>query len=387
MQYLVLIVGFFIGLQGVAMLPLWLGVSIDAFQLSERVGGLLAMTQLGMSFLVSLFISTRIDRINKRISFLTGCALSIFGGIGSAIAAYVGSTELLFVCRGVGGGGEGLVIATICCLAAKSQNPVRAFASMNGGLAIIAACLFFLSPYLLESLGVIGIYVGMALTTTIGIFLALLIPKQSPEDNKSRVISRRSYQGGFSLHQWLSLLVFLLFTTISGGIWAFVERIGVSALSLDHSEIGKIIGIAISLMVIGPYLADTLSKRISWRAQFTWALLVYIGIALSFSIVDNVVIYAITTVMHTILSGYLGSVAPSFFAEYDQSGRVTSASPAFISLGNAFGPVLIAFSLTYFSDYTGIAWVSIPALTLCLIGFWYLTSLNAKRLKFLAEVF
>jgi len=357
---LALIVGTFVGMQGIVLLPVLIAASIDGFGLQEQTGGYLATVQLGVAAVSAFLISLRINRLSRRRLYVLGAGIACAGNVLSFIAILSKNVPLLFLSRVIEGSGEGLLIATVNAIAAATSRPLRSFALMNGGLALAASGAYLLSGRLLEQQGPRGLYAMMALFAAVA---ALCVPLLPAETVKVSTIEGRF---GFPVRAWYGQLAYTLFMLVTGGTWAFCFRLGVKDVGLSAAQVGRVISIAAALMIVGPYLANLLGKRFGWILPFTVAAFAYFMVAWSFASVTSTWAFALTCVSHTIVSSFAMTIGQALLAELDPSGRAPAASQAFNSLGNSLGPSLVAMALPYFQNYDAIAWLAAVVLSCAL---------------------
>jgi predicted MFS family arabinose efflux permease len=362
-----LVVGTFVGMQGIAMLPLLTGVSIDAFDLSERSGGYLGTVQLGIAAISAFLISVRIHRLNHRRLYLISAAMACIGNVLSVVAVQPRSVALLFAARALEGAGEGILIGTVNAVAAGSEKPIRSFSIMNAGFALLAAGMYLLAPRFIEAYGASGLYAMMGGLAAAAMLLGLGVSVRAVDAANA---SDRLQVSGFSQQGWYALIVYTLLMLVTNGTWAFVQRIGIGSAGLGTAQIGRIISVAAVLMITGPYLANLVGKRFGWVLPVVAASLAYMVVASAFATLDGEWGFAITVSCHAVVSSFAMTVMQSFLAELDATGRVVAASPAFMSLGNAVGPSAVAMALSYFRNYTGIACFAALMLSCSLLVFF-----------------
>lgn len=357
-----LILGFYVGMQGIAMMPFLIGLVVDRFAVSEATGGYMASIQLGASAFASLTVAPRLNRLNRRRLFLGGAIASCIVNLASAAILALDSLPMIFVLRGLDGIAQGIIIATVSAIAAGTTNPIRAFAFMNGGLAVTAGILFIFLPYVLQSWQLLGLFGLMALLAGASSTIAVSVPPYyagatTDPDAGSDMASSADHP--VRLTAWVVLLAFLFFTTVTGGVWAYVERIGVNAVGLDITKIGRIVSVAAFLMVAGPYLANYTARfRPGRTLVVTLSCAAYLGVAIGLSLTTVVWLYALCVVSHTVVSGFAVTFLSALFAELDPLGRIAAASPAFNTIGNAVGPAIAGATIPMFNGYAGIGLMS-----------------------------
>ena len=359
---LALVFGFYAGVQGIALLPFWMGIVIESFAVSERTAGGLATLQLGVLALASLLLSTAVHRVNRKRFIRFGIGLSIFGNILSICAFSTQSLTLLFFARAITGAGEGITVATISALAAGTSNPIRTFAYLNGSMAIIAGMVFLISPILVKYFAASGFFGVMLFAGLLAICLSRYISGQAP------IIQKTEVNWDFVPRAWLVLFLFGLFATVTGGVWAFAERVGTNSVDLTLQTVGIFMAIAAFAAPLGPVLANFIDTRFGRALPVACCVVLYMGVAFIFGNAVNKSMFLAGTIGHAVVAVFATTYLSAFFAYMDPSGRVAAASPAFNSVGNALGPTVMAFSLSYGTGYQALGWTAFILLSIVLLG-------------------
>ncbi len=370
-----LIAGVFVASQSVLLLPFWMGVTIDFFSFSEAQGGWVATLQLGAGSLATLAIAPFVHRVEKHKVFAFGFLLSILGNGVSITSIGLESTTLLFAGRLLSGVGEGSLMAIIGAAAAGTPKPIKTFAIMNSAVALVAAGIYFASPYLLTIMGASGVFAIMLVATCIGLPFVRYFAQGTSQTVQMAAVQPDSQTGGFSVSSLLALFIFGLLACVIGGTFAFSQRIGVNNIGLDMESIGMTLGVASILTVIGPLLASRLGNRMGIRVPVFLAIGAYGVVALSFSTAQVAWLFVAAVIGHAITAGFATTFLAGFLASWDSSGRVVAAAPAFGGFGNALGPSMMAAALPLMPGYQAIGLVAVMVLSLVGVSFFVLTHL------------
>ena len=357
-----LILGFYVGVQGIALLPFWMGIVVDNFAVNERTAGGLATLQLGILAVASLLLSVAVHRVNRKRFIQIGISLSVFGNILSIYAFSTQSLTLLFFARAITGAGEGITVATISALAAGTANPIRTFAYLNGSMAIIAGIVFLSSPILVEYFAASGFFGIMLFAGLLAVGYSRYITEQTT------IVQKTEVDWNLGLRSWLVLLLFGLFATVTGGVWAFAERIGTNSVDLTLQTIGIFIAIAAFTAPLGPVLANYIGTQYGRALPVTCSIVLYMGVAFAFGFAINKSMFLIGTIGHALVAVFATTYLSAFFAYLDPSGRVAAASPAFNSVGNALGPTVMAYALSFGTGYQALGWTAVILLSIVLVG-------------------
>ena len=160
---------------------------------------------------------------------------------------------------------------------------------------------------------------------------------------------------GLSLFYWIGF----------GGVWAFIERLGIRA-NLSHAAIGSVLSLGPLASIAGAISASILHTRLG-RIPILLACiaLVMISVVMLGWVSSRssfvVAVLAISYVWPLFLA-YLGGT----MAAIDPTGRVVAMSVASQTLGMAIGPAAAGVAAGYFG-YVGIAAMALICCTMALV--------------------
>ena len=360
-----LMAGYFVGAQSIALIPFWMGTIVEGFAVDEQTAGGLATLQLGVLGAVALLLSAGVHRINRQRFIQLGVALSIAGNLVSIYAFSLRSLELLFVARTVAGVGEGLALATATALAAGTANPIRTFSLLNGCMAIMAGIVFLGLPTLIRHFAAPGFFAAMMAA---GVLAASLSRYLSGSTSLAPAAQNRTVNWAFGLRSWLVLTMLGLCAIVTGGVWAFAERVGINSVRLSLQTVGTVMAVAAFAAPLGPLIANFIGTRFGHTVPVVTGAVLYIGVAFAFGFAFTLPIFVVGAISHAIISVFLATYLSAYMAYLDPSGRVAAASPALISAGNALGPSVMAYTLVMGSDYQALAWTAVALLGVVIGG-------------------
>ena len=354
-----LMLSYFVGSQGISLLPFWMGTVIDGFSVGEQTAGALATMQLGILGGVSLLLSAMVHRVNRKRAIMLGLALSVAGNLVSILAFSNQSLGLLFASRAATGLGEGMVLALTTALAARTAAPIRTFALLNGSMAVLAGVVFLGSPALIGEFGASG-FLGVMLFAALA---AGALSRHLPDARSASVDARGApVNWSFGLRPWLVLLQFGVCATVTGGVWAFAERVGANGVDLTLQTIGNVIAIAAFAAPLGPIIANLIGARFGHSIPVAIGIVLYVGVAFAFGYASSLPLFVAGAVGHGVVAVFLSTYLSAYLAHLDPSGRVAAASPAFNAAGNALGPSIMAISLTGGLGYRPLGWTALVLL-------------------------
>lgn len=370
---LAMVLGNFVGLQGPILVPLWLGIASASFELGESTGGWLVTTELGAMAIASLFISTRMDKLNRRTVAWLGIILAVAGNLMAIYAFQNVSFSALFAARGIAGLGEGLIVASVNAAAAGTHNPTRTFALMSGAFIAIAALVFASAPFVVEMFGGAGVF---GLMGAIGLVTALAIVAL-PSKIKNIGTSESRLTTPFNRRAILMLLGFAIANACFISVWTFVGQIGIQSFGLHLETVGSVLGLATLLGILGPLGANFMGLKLGKSPPVCVALGLYWLALLAFSFSNDSIVYISAVCGASIVVMFFITFMMTRFGELDVNGRVAAAAPAFQSLGNAIGPALGGSVIVLMTGWSGLALIG--TLLLIVAGFLIITQFRTHK--------
>lgn len=366
--------GYGVGLLGFILLPIWIGAAVRDLNLADAYIGWLAAAHLGGVAAASLGFSLIVDRLDRRKLAMFGAVLALGGNVASI---FIHSIDPLMAARVVCGLGEGALLTAISAAASGTRNPVRAFTVMSFGLAVIAILAFSLMPRLIGLYGMFGSFGLMAAAEVLCISALLWLPCR-PEQ-----VSAGTPSGG-SLRQLLAdkkvllaLGAYAIFYAGDSIIWPFVERIGRQA-GLSLTGVSVLLAVASVVSLVAPVAAHALGLKLGRAAPIAVSTLFLAVNACIMAGSGDAYVFSGSVIIFAFLVLFTAPYMLEIFSALDPKGRVAGASPAFMSIGNAFGPAISALLLEKGAGFSGLGYLAGATYVLAAIIFTIL-ALKADR--------
>lgn len=339
--------------------PLIVGALIDDYHFSPAQSGFVAGIEMAGIGFSSFIVAAFGGAWNRRRVILIGATLGILGSLGPILSeAYMP----ILLCRLMAGIGCGLIAAVVLAVIGTTRDPDRTFGLYYMFSYASAALLMPLGVWTMIRFHVVGGYILMTLLLCIAYVTAHRIPATYSglrEDGGKHTLPPFPLMSGL-----LSLGLSLIFWIGFGGIWAFVERLGVTA-GLEHAAIGGVLSLSQVAAFGGAMTASLLHLRFGrtplLAASIGFAILgvVMVGWASSISVFTiGVLIFGF---IWPLFLAYLGGT----MALLDPAGRIIAMSVASQTVGMAIGPALAGVLAGMFG-YVAIAIMAIVCFTLTL---------------------
>lgn len=318
------------------LLPLILGLSADALMLSTSEIGWLGTGYL-LAFALISPLGVYLMRQYSWMGIFIICTLfSSFCFIG---ATKVNSFSALLVVFFLLGLGKGLLWAQGNRILAASSDPDRIFGfGALISLLIPTALMFFYVHLVAPRWGFNGVMLLTALLLASSLLVAAWFPS-GREIKQSKSVENSSQ---LTPEVILGLLCMVGVFLSSSGLWAFLERIGVSK-QIETVEIGHTLTAGVFFMAIASLLPMLTEGRAS-RSSMLFVMFVLALIAmLLFSQPSTILTFFIATALFTFAFSASVVYAAAVIADADNSGDFLILNSGAAGFGAALGPVIAGY--------------------------------------------
>lgn len=352
-------------------IPALLGALAQGFGLGTGELSKLASAELIGFLLGTLFTSSKSAAELKRWVF-AGSGLVIASNVALALFA----PEAPFIAlRPLAGLGAGIGFGYALKICTMSEHPTRSFGILTGSMSIMMIVGFQGIAHLIDTqatvngivnLGgvkgvakaVFGIYAGLAVVAAI-VYLAFQpplanLPPTSTHSKDSRLPKPLVM---------LALLAIVLSFAGQGGIWAFLQTLGVSH-GFSVGGVANAMSTFAILGVVGSFSAASLPHHTPRWHAIGLALLVLCGGLYALYSPRSLSWYVIGCGIGGFYWNFILPLMLGLLARIDHSGRGSVLGGTMSSTGSAIGP-LFAGLLIQGDNYQPVGWM---AASLCLVG-------------------
>ncbi len=351
-------------------LPLWVGAIIDDYELTAEQAGIIAAVEYGAVAIVSVIIATKVHRFNLKHVSLIGMICLLIGNGGAVFAS---EFQSLIVTRGIAGIGKGLVIAAIFSLAARTQNPTKSFAIINGAYTALATIIYLTLPVPIKANGATGAFAALFVVVLFGALFLYWVPSTRAVD-QLKATATEDPKLAISPSGFLVLIALIFMWAANGSIWTYVERLGQST-GLSLQQVGTTLSIAAAVAILGPITAHYVHDRFGFRKPIMIGATLKIGAAL---ILCNWMIpqaYIVAAALFVLAALFIVPYLMSLMSLADPTGRLAAAAGGLLTAGSSLGAYLGGVTLTYSNTFT----LSILAVSL-LMGVMLLVHIATQKL-------
>jgi len=297
----------------------------------------------------------------KRFDWRYICAVALFlVGIGNVASVFVDSYNNLMAVRFCTALAAGHVMVISMRAASGTKNTERSYAVWLIGQLILGAVGLALLPPFFEKYGVDIFFIGFAIFAWSLIVLARFMPSKLSRSHEKPLTKSFPRSG-------LIGLVGILFYYISiGGVWTFVEEIGVG-YGFARDQLGFLLSIATIVGIIGVISAPIVAKYLPRLTATLIGGTMLVASIISLVFFDTFEIYGVSASIFKFAWTFTLPFVLSALAALDKTGTLILSTNLLIGLGLAVGPmimsVLITQNLSFTSTFGFMALIGILAVT------------------------
>ncbi len=331
-----------IGTLGILFLPLMVSGIIDELGFSKRQAGYIAaieMAGVAMASGLGVFWVRRVKWLN------TATLATVLFLLANWASTGIDDYWPMFVSRFLVGVASGALLALGMACQSDSKNAQRIFGYWVACQMTVSSVGYLLLPYVRASWGIDGFFIALVilgLTTfpAIAVFPKRGLSRAAPLEIKQQA----------ALTNTLALVGALMFFMAQGGLWAFLERLGLAA-DLTITEIGYALAISSYLGIVGGLAKNWLADAAGQMSPFFFVIAGEIGMLVLFSIHPSNVLFAVAVCtlqfcwamgMASLLGG---------FNVIDKTGGLVLLLVATAKVGYSLGPAVMGW-LIVGEDYT-----------------------------------
>ncbi|RLA52512.1 MAG: hypothetical protein DRR42_07345 [Gammaproteobacteria bacterium] len=350
--------------------PIVVGAYITELGFSVQQAGYLIsadMAGIGFATIPALFWLPRFSwHLVFKISLLATIALHI-------ASALTGDFTQLLAIRFFCGLGSGTIVAVCIVCFGLTRHPDRVYALWVAGQLLIGAFGLAVLPHVMPEWGIKVVFFSLAATSGAALLFLKYIPSSIEAAQPITGAKHHAHLGTKSTGKIaLGIAGLYLFYVALSGVWAYIERIGVSA-ELTPEHIGYILAIASILGIAGALTASVLDTRWGRLVPTAFGLVIIVTGLLALSGVNSVNTSAAALF---ILGAFTFKYAWTFILPYflasissqDKSGRAIVIANIFVGAGMASGPAIAAQFITG-ESYTSLITMGIICMLVCFLLF------------------
>lgn len=318
------------------LLPLLLGLIADSRALSPEKIGLLATTYVFSFSLVSFPAVFLIKKIGWR-GITTACCVAV--SLLLIVVVYVESFSAVLTSFFLIGLATGMLFGLGNRILGGTSDPDRTVGyGYVVALVVAAVILFVSSAIVIPKFGAVGVFFTAAL------FILMLAATSPwlPSDDSAAAVGGQPPRGNFTTEILLGLLSMVCFYIGAAGLWAFIERIGVSN-GIAQSTVALILGTGLLVTALASLLPMITEGKVR-RSNMLLVLFIVASIALYLFSLSNVLpYYFFSTMLFNFAWGAAVVYISAVIAIADSTGTFLVLIAAATGLGASIGPMLAGY--------------------------------------------
>ncbi len=333
-----------IGTLGILFLPLMVSGIIDELGFDKKQAGYIAAIEMaGVAIASGLGVFWV-----RRVNWVT---IANFATV-AFLAANWASTGIdtywpMLVSRFFVGGASGVLLAIGLACQSDSKNADRIFGYWVACQMTVSSVGYLLLPMVRTTWGLDGFLFALMILG----FTAFLSIKWLPARGLIRVSPHEKQQNTF-LTSSMALFGALLFFMAQGGLWAFLERLGLAA-DLTTTEIGFALAISSFLGIAGGLAKNWLADSLGMLSPFLFVIAGELIMLFLFATNTSYVLFAVAVCMLQFfwamgMASLLGGLNV-----IDKSGGLVLLLMSTAKVGYSLGPALMGW-LIIGDDYTNV---------------------------------
>ena len=349
--------------------PIMVGAYIIELKFSPQFAGYLIsadMAGIGFATIPAMFWLNRISwRSVVKFSLITSIMLQIF-------SAYTTEYEMFMTIRFLSGLCSGTIISVCLACFGYTLKPDRSYAFWVAVQLLIGAIGLAIFPQIIQQSGVKIVFYALAVSLSIALYFVKYIPVSLSNKSDNSIENHQVHNTNSIVKIAMGIAGLFLFYIALSGLWAFIERIGVSG-GLEPMTIGYILAIASIFGIAGALTASMIDTR--WGRLIPISIgvvILVIGMLMLLNVKSDQLNVTIFFVSGALLFKYAWTyILPYFLAAIsgqDKSGRSIIITNIFVGGGMASGPA-IAVQFIQGDNYSTLITLGIGCMIGCFLLF------------------
>lgn len=349
--------------------PLFLSATADQFGMNPEQLGLLGTTYLLGFAVVALFAPVWMKRLDWKLLSVASLILIV---LSLAAQLFTGDLTLIYTTMGAMGVGSSILFTVGLTIVARANDPERAFGvNLMYQMGIAGVLMFAMMNFIILKFGFTGYVVGTALTFGMALLVCTRLPANFMKEEAAQTDDSPAADNNDKSSVWLATLALVIQFAAFSGIWAFMERIGVSN-GLDAAQVGLILFASIVAGFGGALLAAVLGNKHGHVLPLAGGLILTIIAVLTLANSNGVVAFIIGACTVNGMLQFTIAYQMGLIAHTDHNGKFTVMIPFILASGGAVGPA-VAGSVIEASGF-GTVYTSFAVIAAITIGITVLVS-------------
>lgn len=320
-----------IGFFSYSLMPMLIGATMEGLGISATQAGLLGTTELLVSAVTVMLVTTRISVIPRRRTALIGAVICF---VAHVLSANAGGFNELMVYRGAAGVGAGLALAVGTACVAAVHDPTRIFGMVMFLEGLGVAVLLIVTGYIMTVFSpIVGAYGLQACWVLLMIVPLSMLPEG---DETSAADDKLSSNIPMVLGIAVISSMFI-WQYCDGSLWSFSERIA-NSIGVSSEGTGWILAVSLSMGMCAALVASWLGTRYGRVWPLLLGFSVFISASLILTSTNSATVFIAAQIFYQMAYYFTISFLMGLAGEIDHHGRVAAAAGGAANLGGALGP-------------------------------------------------
>lgn len=333
-----------VGTLGILFLPLMVGGIINELGFSELQAGYIAAAEMAGVATASGLGVFWVRRVNwVKIGTVSTVVFIAANWLSTGIDAY----WAMFVARFCVGLASGALLAIGMACQSDSKNADRIFGYWVACQMTVSSVGYLLLPSVRANWGIDGFFFALIAIGTTAFISIVFLPKRGLDRSATSGKNRTTLVTSIT-----ALFGALLFFMAQGGLWAFLERLGLSS-NLSTTEIGFALAISSYFGIAGGLAKNWLVDAAGTLSPFVLVIVGELFMLVLFSVTPGNVLFAVAVCL---LQFFWAMGMASFLSAFnlvDQSGALVLLLMSVAKVGYSLGPAMMGW-LIVDDDYSNV---------------------------------
>jgi predicted MFS family arabinose efflux permease len=351
----------YLGIMAVAILnvlPALSGVLLSVLGWNEREIGHFASADFAGGLLGTLLTTVLRRRSSFRDIGTIGMGLLALADLYSCTTV---SPDLLIGARFIGGIGSGLAIAVAFLVFARSR-PERGIAFWSIGQLIFGLIAITVIPHAAIKFGWQSMFLALGILAVPGVALSQYLPRIAVPDAPEPRIS--SAPTRMNVWMWLAVIGVGVFYSGQGGVWPYLDVIGIKS-GISQSSVEMSVSLAAASALAGSLVIVAVGRRFGRAVPLLISFLITVASLLTVRS-TNPWVFRVALSMFTFSWPIFAAYQFGAIAVHDRSGQVgayvTTANFAGFMLGS-----LLAAEVSAGQGFRGVVWLALALDTFAVV--------------------
>jgi len=345
-----------IGSSALMILPFFVGTYVDYLGFGEDTAGW--VSAINMAGIAVMILIASLNTKRWALQKVAGYGL-VTMMLFDVLSIYFHSLNTLMLLRFLSGMGGGAAMAAVAAAIARLAHSDKGYGIYIAIQFILPTAAFLEFPSLLPQIGFNGMIVILVVLEALALLVVpILLNYPLPTSDEDDDGENEVFALALILRRpaMLSIVGLCIYGAANGGIWAYAERIGLSA-GLSYQGVGDLLAVSNILGILGALLVVWLQDKFGHIRPIAVGIVLQIVAMVILADASSPTEYGVGIVLFQMAWAFTWPYFLSVQADIDPTGTVVVAGAFGNLVGNAAGPAMAAFFVGG-GGYASAVWLS-----------------------------